>query len=274
MASFLREACQAGTPAGRRCRNDGELIHRPLTCLRPMRLSWLRCSVAGRAVQMAFDTSVTPDGSINFATTNLPSDVCINGMALGYGAYFGSTDPRLHRIVDYLLRVQMEDGGWNCEYARAATHASVHTTISVLEGLLEYRAAGYVGATDGNPKDSRREDVIQRAEARAMEFILRHQLFMSDHTGEVIKPQFLMLSYPSRWHYDILRALDYFQSAGVAYDERMAPALSVLVKKRRADGTWPLQAKHPGQVHFDMEETGCPSRWNTLRALRVMRKYG
>lgn len=169
---------------------------------------------AGRAVQMMFDTSATPDGSINFATTNLPSDVCINGMALGYAA---------------------KGGKWN---------------------------------------DGRRENVIHQAEARAMEFILRHQLFMSDHTGEVIKPQFLMLSYPSRWYYDILRALDYCQAAGVGYDERMAPALSVLVKKRRADGTWPLQAKHPGQVHFDMEETGGPSRWNTLRALRVIRKYG
>ena len=100
-----------------------------------------------------------------------------------------------------------------------------------------------------------------------------HRLFRSDHTGEAISDQFLRLSYPSRWRYDILRALDYFRLAGARYDARMADALQVLLKKRRKDNTWPLQARHAGQTHFEMEATGGPSRWNTLRALRVLKHF-
>ncbi len=108
----------------------------------------------------------------------------------------------------------------------------------------------------------------------AQEFILLHRLYRSDRTGAIINPRFLMLSYPSRWFYDILRALDYFRSVGAAYDPRMQDALAVLRQKRRKDGAWPLQAKHSGQTHFDMEIPGQPSRWNTLRALRVLRRFG
>ncbi len=218
---------------------------------------------ARRSVQLMFDSAVTPDGSINFAKSRVISDVCLNGMALRYASSFGREDPRLHGVVDYLLRVQMADWGWNCEYRRGATHSSLHTTISVLEGLHEYRRAGHV----------RRPDEVREAERAGVGFILRHRLFLSDTTGAVIRPQFLVLSYPHRWFYDILRALDHFQAAGVPYDERMAPALAVLQRKRRADGRWPLQSGHPGNVHFRMEKVGEPSRWNTLRALRVMKWY-
>jgi len=207
--------------------------------------------------------SIDGEGAVNYAVTKHLADVCINGMALGYASYFKVADPRIHGIVDYLLRVEMPDFGWNCEHVHGATHSSFHTTISVLEGLLEYRRWG-IGP---------RLEAIRSAEARGVEFILRHRLFLSDHTGEVINPKFLMLSYPSRWYYDVLRGLDYFQAAGLSYDDRMAPALDVLQKKRRADGKWPLQHRHPGNVHFDMEQIGEPSRWNTLRALRVMKAY-
>ncbi|MGD2027866.1 MAG: hypothetical protein PVI99_08630, partial [Anaerolineales bacterium] len=134
------------------------------------------------------------------------------------------------------------------------------TTISVLEGILEYARNGY---------HYRLEELLSAA-GKAREFLLEHNLFRSDKTGEVIDKKWLMLSYPSRWRYDILRALDYFQFAGACYDPRMQDALDILMKKQRKDGTWPVQAKHPGQVHFDMEQTGAPSRWNTLRALRVL----
>ena len=108
----------------------------------------------------------------------------------------------------------------------------------------------------------------------AQEFILQHQLFLSDRTGEIIDKRFLMLSFPSRWKYDILRALVYFQACGHPFDLRMQPALDVLMSKRRKDGTWPVQAKHAGQTHFDMEKTGGASRWNTLRAMRVLQYFG
>ena len=108
---------------------------------------------------------------------------------------------------------------------------------------------------------------------RSLRAWLQHRLFRSDRIGEIISPR-LLLSYPSRWFYDILRALDYFGSAGVGYDPRMQDALDVLLHKRRKDGSWPLQAKHAGQVHFDMETPGQPSRWNTLRGLRVSKHFG
>jgi hypothetical protein len=129
---------------------------------------------------------------------------------------------------------------------------------------LEYRKHGY----------SYQLAEVERMEAEGREFILQHKLFRSDRTGKIIDKRFLMLSYPSRWKYDFLRALDYFQFAGVAYDPRMQEALDVLMKKQRKDHTWPVQAKHPGQVHFDMEATGGASRWNTLRALRVLKHFG
>jgi hypothetical protein len=112
------------------------------------------------------------------------------------------------------------------------------------------------------------------AELSSREFILIHRLFRSHKTGRVITPAFLKLSYPCRWHYDILRALDYFQQAGAKYDTRMEDALMILLKKRNRNGMWILPAKYPGKTHFDMETTGQPSRWNTLRALRVLKHFG
>lgn len=204
------------------------------------------------------------DGGINPAKTISQSDVCVNGMFLNYACYFQVAEPLLHSIVDFLIAQQMPDGGFNCEANRRRTvHSSLHSTISILEGIWEYMVNGY---------EYRREKLTQIA-AESREFILQHSLFRSDHTGEIIDKRMLLLSYPSRWRYDILRALDYFQAAGIRYDTRMRPALNVLLKKRRKDGTWPVQAKHPGQTHFDMEKTGGPSRWNTLRALRVLQHF-
>lgn len=218
------------------------------------------------SVNMVLNQPFGKDGGINYAKTKIVkySDVCINGMILNFASYFNSKDSKLHSIIDYLLSVQMNDGGWNCEYIHGATHSSLHTTISVLEGFLEYRKArvGY------------RKEEIEEAENLGIEFILKHQFYKSHRTGETIDKKMLMLSYPSRWRYDILRALDYFQSDKIKYDDRMNSAIEVLLKKQRKDGKWPLQMKHPGQVHFDMERVGQASRWNTLRALRVLRYYG
>jgi hypothetical protein len=205
------------------------------------------------------------DGGINPSRTIKQSELCINGMFLNYASYFEMRESDLTSIVDFVIREQMGDGGFNCEANRGgAVHSSLHTTISVLEGILEYTLNGY----------SYRASELKRIEAEAREFILQHKLFRSDHTGEIIDKRMLMLSYPSRWRYDILRALDYFQFAGINYDSRMQDALDILMKKRRKDNKWPLQAKHPGKVHFEMEKSPGPSRWNTLRALRVLKHLG
>lgn len=216
-----------------------------------------------KIINMLLDQSVFKDGGINYSKTVKISDVCITGMVVNFASYFQYIDKRVNGLIDYLLSVQLPDGGWNCEHHRGATHSSLHTTISVLEGLLEYRKAGAIYKLEE----------IKVAENKGQEFILEHKLFQSHRTGKTIDAKMLMLSYPYRWRYDILRALDYFQFTNMKYDNRMDAAIEILLKKQRKDGTWPLQRKHPGQVHFDMEQTGKPSRWNTLRALRVLNKF-
>jgi hypothetical protein len=206
-----------------------------------------------------------PDGGILPIGNEQKSDVCVNGMFLNYAAYFQTAEEDLKSIVDFLLAEHMPDGGFNCFSNRnGAIHSSLHSTISVIEGISEYDRNGY----------GYRLAALQAAAKQSRAFLLQHRLFRSDRTGEIIDQKMLMLSYPSRWRYDILRALDYFQFAGVNYDPRMQDALDILRKKRRKDGTWPVQARHPGKTHFVMEKTGCPSRWNTLRALRVLKQYG
>jgi hypothetical protein len=202
------------------------------------------------------------DGGI---TVGDKSDVCINGMFLNYASYFNVNEEELQSIVDFLLSQKMDDGGFNCHSNRVgAVHSSLHTTLSVLEGILEYSGNGY----------KYRLSDLKKAEQTSREFILEHRLYQSHRTGKIINEKMLALSYPSRWRYDILRCLDYFQSAGVGFDPRMQDAIDILLKKRKPDGTWRLQAKHPGQIHFDMEKTGASSRWNTLRSLRVLKHFG
>lgn len=204
------------------------------------------------------------DGGINPAGTIAQSDVCLNGMFLNFAAYFRMPEEQLCSIVDFILSEHMPDGGFNCRSNRSgAVHSSLHTTLSVLEGFLEFTKNGY----------TYRVSDLRGIEPMAREFILMHRLFRSDRTGEIIDKRFLLLSYPSRWKYDILRSLDYFQAADMDYDPRMQDALDVIIKKRRADGTWPVQGRHPGQTHFEMEQIGKPSRWNTLRALRVFKHF-
>jgi hypothetical protein len=218
-----------------------------------------------RSISQVLETLKGPDGGILCSGAGKKSDVCVNGMFLNYAAYFRIQQDKLKSIVDFLLKEHMQDGGFNCNSnMTGATHSSLHSTISVLEGILEYSNNSY----------GYRIEELQKAADRAREFTLQHRLFRSHRTGDIIDNKMLMLSYPSRWKYDILRALDYFQFAGIRYDPRMREALDILKKKRQKDGKWAVQVKHPGQTHFDMEKTGDPSRWNTLRALRVLKHFG
>ncbi|WP_420577724.1 hypothetical protein [Ekhidna sp.] len=206
----------------------------------------------------------SPDGGIHPISMENKSDVCVNGMFLNYASYFRADQEQLKSIIDFLLAEQMDDGGFNCMSNRSgAIHSSMHSTLSVLEGLTEYELNGYYY----------RMHEIDEVRRAAIEFLLLHRLYLSDQTGKIINPDFIKLTYPCRWRYDILRALDYFRHADVLWDERMGPAVEVLWKKRNKNMTWNTQAKHPGQVHFDMEESGKPSRWNTLRALRVLKHF-
>lgn len=183
-------------------------------------------------------------------------ETCINGMVLALGAYFGEPSEELLELV---LGEQLEDGGWNCWAPDDTNRSSFNTTISVLEGLLEYERAA-----DPDP-------VLTAARSRGEEYLLERRMFRSLSTGEVIKPNWALFSFPPRWHYDVLRGLDYLRSAGVEPDDRIAEAIELVEKNRDEDGRWPLQDPHAGEVHFEMDPgPGKPSRWNTLRALRVL----
>ncbi len=184
---------------------------------------------------------------------------CINGQAVAIGAYFGQD---VKGIVDRLLNDQMADGGWNCEQERGSVRGSFDSSINVLEGLLEYERA--VGP----------DPAVTAARLRGQEYILDRRLFRRLSTGEVIEPNtgvWLRFAFPGRWHYDVLRGLDYLRAADVTPDERVTEAIELLRGKREADGRWLLELTYPGAVHFEMEAEDGPSRWNTLRAMRVLR---
>jgi hypothetical protein len=213
-----------------------------------------RSDAARRAVALVRDNSKWEhDGQDFFAGEVEP---CINGMAVAVGAYFGED---VGDVVDRLLGEQMSDGGWNCEQENGSTRGSFHTTISVLEGLLEYDLA-----TDGTPE-------VTAARLRGHEYMLERRMLRRLSTGEEVDPAWALFSFPTRWHYDVLRGLDYMRSAHAEPDDRAAEALDLVEQNRGEDGRWPLQNTHPGPVHFEIDEgDGMPSRWNTLRAMRVM----
>ena len=184
---------------------------------------------------------------------------CINGLTVALGVYFGED---VDSVVQRLLGEQLEDGGWNCEAENGSVRASFHTTIRVLEGLLAHERA------TGGFADS------VAARRRGEEYLLERKLFRRKSTGEVIDPAWLQFSFPTRWHYDVLRGLEYFREAGDPPDPRIDEAIDLLRSKQQPDGTWLLENTYPGKVHFMMEDgDGKPSRWNTLRALRVLRWY-
>jgi hypothetical protein len=189
-------------------------------------------------------------------------DLCHLGFWLGLGAHFLDEDPRLGVIGEAVLGAQFEDGGWNCQMRNYpnTVHSSFHTTFNVLENLRIAAARTIV------PKRA-----FAAAEQRAVEFMLAHRLYRSDRTGEVISERFTQLSYPWHWHYTFLRGLDYLRLTPAISDPRLAEPIDLLREKRKPNGRWPLQKRIPGTLLVEMEKPGGDSRWNTLRALRVLR---
>ncbi|HEY1272210.1 MAG TPA: hypothetical protein VGF08_09515 [Terriglobales bacterium] len=187
------------------------------------------------------------------------AEPCINGRTVTLGIYF---DQDVDGVVSRLIVEQLVDGGWNCEVENGSVRSSFDTTINVLEGLLAHERA-----TGGTA-----ESIAARR--RGEEYLLDRKLFRRKSTGEVVNPAWLQFSFPARWHYDVLRGLEYFRSVGDAPDSRIAEAVNLLRSKQQPDGTWLLENTHPGKVHFPLEHgDGRPSRWNTLRARRVLAWY-
>jgi hypothetical protein len=191
---------------------------------------------------------------------------CINGQVAAVGAYFGQD---VRGIVDRLLAEQLPDGGWNCEAERGSTRSSFNSTICVLEALLEYELS--IGA----------DTKVAAARSRGQDYLLERRLFRRKSTGEVIErdrksgADWRRFAFPTWWHYDVLRGLDYLRRAGVAADdERMAEAIELVRSKQGPDGRWPLEVRYPGEVLIEIDDgEGRASRWNTLRALRVLKWF-
>jgi hypothetical protein len=193
------------------------------------------------------------------------TEPCINGRILGLGAYFRKPNDLL---ANRLLDQQLEDGGWNCEAVEPSAkrplsrRSSFHTTICVLEGLLAYEQAG------------RKRAAVTRARKRAEDYLLQRRMFRSLQTGEIIDERWLRFSFPSFWHYDVLRGLDYLRGAGAKPDSRVREAIDMVIERRHQNGRWPLNLLHRESLPLEMEaNVGSASRWNTLRALRVLRWY-
>lgn len=186
---------------------------------------------------------------------------CINGRTVSSGAYFGVD---VAPIVERLVGEQQPDGGWNCERANGSVRSSFDTTINVLEGL-----AGFERATGGTPAS-------RRARRVGEEYLLCRGLFRRRSTGEPAQERYLHLLHPGRWRYDVLRGLDHFRAAAALAttppDPRLADAIGVVRERRQPDGRWLLEDELRGRIWFAVDDgPGQPSRWLTLRALRVLR---
>jgi hypothetical protein len=214
---------------------------------------------AHRACAVMLDAAVgtRSRGGIGWA-----SETCIAGIVLSILSAFEVDDDRLERFADHLIGEQMSDGGWNCQYRRGAQHASMNTTILALEALARYERH--------RARRTRRLTTVREAQRRGREFLLVHHLYRSHRSGKVIQRNYVRFAFPPRWHFDVLRGLDHFREVGAPRDVRLVDGIDLLRSKQGADGRWPLEHRYQAREWFDMETVGRPSRWNTLRALRVL----
>ncbi len=212
-----------------------------------------------KACSILWEKGIYKDGGINYSVSYSYSETCITGLVLSILSYFQFDEANVKILTEHLLKQLMDDGGWNCRSYKGDTHSSFHTTINVLEGLREFEK-NY----PGNSFD------IEGNRNKAVEFLLKHKLYKSHRTGEIFDQKMTRFSFPPRWRYDVMRILDFFQECNMPKDERMNDAIEIILKKRDGNGLWPLQQKHPGKTFFEMEFPGKPSRWNTLRGMRIL----
>lgn len=224
-------------------------------------LHWLglpeRNEQAMLGCRVLWDGAIFYGGGLTLAKTVREPETCITGMLVLLAASFGLHDDRIDPTVEWLLEHQLEDGGWNCDSIRTGScHGSFHTSITVLDALLAYESSG-------------RAVRVAPAMIAGREFFLRHTLYRSHRTGQVVDRAFTRFPFPPQWHFDVLRGLEHFQASGAAPDPRLNDAVQVVRARRRPDWTWPVQRPYPGRYWFRLEEPG-PSRLATMRALRVL----
>jgi hypothetical protein len=209
--------------------------------------------------QQLLDGGYQDGGAISFSKTVSRIDLGVCALTLSTLAYFGYPDQRLHTMAEFLLDQQELDGSWIPEPGLERLQYIFAGTLLALEALREYQS-----------RYRKHTARIGEAQTRGREFLLQHHLYKTRDMGEIFDQKFTRFSFPPRWHFDVLVCLDNFQECGAEKDERLMEAIDLLKSKRRVDGTWNLQNRHPGKTFFEMEQVGQPSRWNTLRALRVL----
>ena len=214
-------------------------------------------AIAG--VRRLLDDARWVEGGVSYWKTHHFAERCVNGMVLSLASYFDVEDTRVGGLAEMLCASRVGDGGWNCNDYRGHTHhSSFNTTISVLEALHLWRQR--TGS-----------QMADEAIVSGQEVLLEHRLFRSHRTGKVIDDAWTRFAFPPRWHYDVLRGLEHLAGSGTAPDPRAEEAIEVVRRRRRPDGRWPVGPRHSGLEHFRMEDAREPGRWNTLRALRVLR---
>ena len=224
-------------------------------------LHWLGLPSGNRQAltgcRQLWDGAQYHEGGLTLSRSIGKPEACITAMLVLVAFSFEHHDDRREQAVGWLLGQQLADGGWNCRSVRdGSRHGSFHTSISVLDALLEYERRGG-------------ERPVRAAVRRGQEFFLDHQLYRSHRTGEEVNPAFARFPFPPQWHFDVLRGLEHFRADGAPRDPRLADAVEVVRRARRSDGTWPVYRGYSGRTWFVLEPAG-PSRWNTLRAMRVL----
>ena len=256
-AEFLRRQLSDGTwPKGRWTETTWTLLLL-LDCGMPTQLASLR-----RAADVQISSLFRSGRPVERGILTNRLDLCHVGFWLRFGSAILPGDERLSAMAEVIFELQMADGGWNCRIRNYpnTVHSSFHTTFNVLEGLREAAIAGVIEGAR-----------FEAAEARALEFMLAHRLYKSDRTGAVVHESMTRLTFPSYWHYNVLRGLDYLRATRQVADPRLEDAIQLLETKRKANGRWPVETRVPGITLFDMEKPGGDSRWITLRALRVLK---
>lgn len=223
-----------------------------------------------KGARILLDNGFLPDHGIRYVSNKhigeppeqwrKHAETCISGMCLSMFAYFDLEDERVHLLAAHMVGQQMEDQGWNCRSYRGDTHSSFHTSTMALEGLHEYHA-----------KFPQAELPVAASLEAGREFLLQHRLYKSHRTGEIVNDAMTRFPFPSGWQHDVLKALDHFQAAGAARDQRARDAIELLLKKRNKEGSWNQYRGPSGRYFFEIEQAGKPGRMNTLRALRVLK---
>ncbi len=234
------------------------------TILQMMRIGFPSDHMAPKVALMKYlNEKFSSDMGIDVSATSKKSDVCVTAMVLSMLCYFKIVDDRMSDMLTYFEKTRLYDGGWNCNHAGGDFHSSVHTTLSVLDALERARRFGIKSNVDV-------DDLINSG----MTFMLNHKLYQSHRAGQPMQKQFTRFSFPPRWFFDVMKAMDQFQMHDVPQNENFDDSLKLICKKQRKSGKWTVQNKHAGREHFEMEKAGQESRWNTLRALRILKKYG